>query len=397
MSESRWKETTTLKNVVKRGDIYYLRAVVNGRRISQSLQTRNKEEATIRARRLLAAARRDKWDVVDNMKSRVVRRYATIGELIAAYRVGAKKKEMRDGSPRPSTVRANVNQLSNILRKATDVDNIESLCSDVLTRDLLDEYVDRTLANYTERGEIILDRGRQTTFSSIRQAKSVVTRWALEEYKSNGLNLPDVSGFLNYTPVRLPDRSYQMPAIELVELTERRAAGLAEKNKDLYAAYLLARDLGMRASEAAAAKWSWIEQHDNGRYMVIKKRPDFVMKSRAHLIRIADKTWNSLRTLRFPTDEFILPGGSPTSRNNLYMRELTRWMRNIGWDGDKFPKGGHELRKLAGARWYTHHGLEVAAEWLGDNPYTVFKYYANLDPRKHPEPVLNILSDAEIV
>lgn len=381
-----------MKNVVKRGDIYYLRAVVNGRRISQSLQTRNKEEATKRARILLAAARRDKWELLDNVKARVARRYATVGELIAAYIEAAKVREIRSGSPRRATVRANINQLINILRKAKGVEHVNDLQTDVLTRELLRQYVTIAMAAYTDKGNIILNRGRQTVFSSIRQAKSVVARWALEEYKSDGLTLPDFSDFLSYSPVALPDRNYRMPPIDLVETTERKALDLAENSTALYAAYLLAHDLGMRASEAVAAKWSWIEESINGRFMVIKQRSDFVMKSREHSIRIADQTWEAVNKFRRFGDEHILPGGSSTSRNNLFMRELAGWMRSIGWDAKRYPKGGHELRKLAGVRWYTNHGLEVASEWLGDDPRTVYKFYASFDPRKHPEPVVTVLS-----
>ncbi len=93
--------------------------------------------------------------------------------------------------------------------------------------------------------------------------------------------------------------------------------------------------------------------------------------------------WENMQAFRRADDPWILPGGNPTARRNLIERDLAAWIRGLGWDRQRFPKAAHELRKLAGARWYTDYGLQWAAEWLGDNPDVVFKYYA--DVARHPQ------------
>jgi hypothetical protein len=54
-------------------------------------------------------------------------------------------------------------------------------------------------------------------------------------------------------------------------------------------------------------------------------------------------------------------------------------MRKLGWDSKTYVKAAHELRKLAGSRWYTVASLEWAAKWLGDTPAVVAHYYADID------------------
>jgi len=381
-----------MKNLSKRGKIYYLRANVNGRRISQSLQTGDKSEAQSRARILLKAAKAEKWEDLKHVQVHQVKRCPAIGEILKAYEVAASARRTRKGNPRLRTANDNACQLQNLIRKATGLDDLQFFCVDMLTPKLLDDYADLQLAQYGS-DQMRLARGRRTIYSTIRQGKAVFSRWALQAYSDQGLALPDLQAFLQHEPVDRQDRMYRFPPIELVQATESAGEDLKNSNPDLHCAYILCHDLGMRAGAAAAAQWDWIETTEFGRFMCVERRADWLNKNRDYRIRIADATYDLLTSYRSSAVPFILKGQSASARANLIERDLAKWMRALGWDFATYKGAAHELRKLAGARWYTNHGLEVAAKWMGDNPDTVYRFYADIDPRKHPAPVLTVLQD----
>ncbi|CAK0773313.1 hypothetical protein CCP3SC15_4780002 [Gammaproteobacteria bacterium] len=370
-----------MKNLHKRGSVWYLVAQVNGERLSQSLDTGDQEEAAKIARGILKEARAGRWaELKDKVALRRTKALATIGEVVKAYRTEAAIQELREGSPRPATVDANVRMLHLVVGS-----DREDVCTSVLTRQRAEDFCDKMLAD-GDGDAIDRKRARESAYSSLNQAKSVFARWARDAYAKAGLVLPDLHEFLEAIPVKRPKRNYKWPGDEFVNGTEQKALDL--KGKPLRAAWLLCHDLGMRAGEAEMACWDWIVVENGAAYMVICERPGFRPKSRDHKVRIPAATLQELMALKRKNDPYILEGGRPTYRRDLVQRDLAAWMRDNGWDAHRFPKGAHELRKLAGSRWYTRHGLEVAAEWLGDNPSTVFKFYADLE--RHPDPVAEV-------
>ena len=79
-------------------------------------------------------------------------------------------------------------------------------------------------------------------------------------------------------------------------------------------------------------------------------------------------------------DPYVLAGGNPSAREDLVKRRFAKWMRDLGWDVEMFPKAAHELRKLIGSRWYTELGAEVAQSWLGHKDIsTTCRFYTALD------------------
>lgn len=85
-------------------------------------------------------------------------------------------------------------------------------------------------------------------------------------------------------------------------------------------------------------------------------------------------------------DEFIVPGGTPTGRNDLIGRDLCAWMRSIGWTRQAWERPVHELRSMMGAVWYTQLGPQWARDYLGHKDLkTTLDHYAYLN--QHPEPV----------
>jgi integrase len=369
-----------------KGDkVLYVFGRVNGIRISKSLGTTVMSEARARAKLIVEAARDGKWaQVKDDLAMRKDRLPATFHELFAAYREAAKIREAATGKPRPRTVQNYILAMQGIV-KAANGDAFEgSWPITRFNRETMQAYLDMLLARSTTPDETLRARARETAYSAARNAKSLASTWAMEYYRGKKIHVPPewVQDVIGYTPVTKPRRKYRYPA-DLAEKTIAAGSELRTQRADLWPAWVLCYHLGMRAGEAAAARWDWIEEHNGRQYMVIRVREDWRPKSRDHQVPIGAGLWENMQAFRRADDPWILPGGNPTARRNLIERDLAAWIRGLGWDRPRFPKAAHELRKLAGARWYTDYGLQWAAEWLGDNPDVVFKYYA--DVARHPQ------------
>ena len=373
-----------MNNLLKRGKIYHVRYQVNGVIKTRSLKTGNLEEARPRAREIIKTAQKQGFNASPVEKSKPTRPSITITELCATYREAAAARRRRKGKPRERTVQTNINQIHNLIRTATDLD-ATGYTTDILTPDTLDRYADKLTARYDDTYEHQV-RARTTGHSTIQHVKSLFAQWSLEYYETQGISLVDIDAFMKHQAIEPPDSKYTFPPIPLVEATEQASKELQRDRSPLYGAFLLCHDLGLRAGAAAAARWDWIEHTDNGRFLHIPNSNVFQTKSKSYRIRINEHTWEQLINLDTFGQDHILP--ATVDRYTLITEDLCEWMRGIGWDHAHYSKGAHELRKLAGARWYTHHGLQVAAEWLGDHPNTVYRFYADLDPRNHPEPAM---------
>ena len=71
------------RNLWLRDGIYYVSAVVKGRRICQSLETSCKREAVVRRTKILTAARSGKWSEVDRLAVRSA--YPTVDQICAEH------------------------------------------------------------------------------------------------------------------------------------------------------------------------------------------------------------------------------------------------------------------------------------------------------------------------
>lgn len=376
------------KNLTKRGNIWYCTARVNGKRVSQSLNTTDQNEAMKRSRRLIKALHAGKWEILEEVQSKTTS-CLSVGDFTRRYREIAVERERSTGKMRKISVDANIYSLYHVIRIVTGIketEDIDKKSLNILTSDLLEKFVAKTVIT----GNIeMAERQRRTAYSYVRSVKSLFTDWVRTKM---GKQLPDMQKFLACRPVESMRLKYHLPPEDLVDKTIKGAREtLRQEKKDLYAVFLLCHDLGMRAGEAAQAQWSWIvEQTREGklrRYMEISNRDGFLTKSRrGRMVPISQSVWDHLQEIKRPEDEWILPGGSPTVRSNLIKREFAGWMRTIGWNVKDYPKAAHELRKLIGSEWYTRFGVEVACNWLGHKSITTtFDYYADL--KRHPDPI----------
>lgn len=369
---NRWKQR--LKNLYLRGNKWYCTALVHGRRISKCVDcdTPDWPIARQRARALILAVRADKWSILTDLSSRPssTDKIPTIQQCIDIY-----ERRAVANSLRPRTWKAYISSLRLVLGES-DL----NIPVDRVSRRALKRYVVQQLES---RGDT--ESTRRSIRSTIRQARSIFSRWAMDDYRDAGLKLPDeLNGFLECRGCKPAAVHYRLPPAELIERTHQAAKGLRESNVGLWAAYLMTYYFALRAGEAAACRWTWFDVDHNGRrWLRIEAREgEWAGPKGTHgKVPVPDDVWDWLQDIRAVSPVFVLPGDSPTARRNLVGRSFSEWMRSMGWTG---PKAAHELRKLRGSEWYTKHGLEVAAAWLRhSDPSVTSRYYADLV--QHPE------------
>jgi integrase len=357
-----------MQNLITRNGIYYLVKQVNGRTVFKSLRTRTKKLAEQRLKLELGKIQAGQWDQVQAPQA------STIAEVCKLYTTH---------TARAATARTNISALLKIVQEsgaAADQEAARALPLDKLSREVLRDYITRASAELGT-SEQDLHRAR-SIFSRIRHAKSVFSRKSLELYTDSGIHIPaSVHTFIAYTPaLQAPRIKYRRPPEPLISATVSHFRALWATDPDCAAVFVLAYDLGMRAAEIAAACFDWIEPDGfGGHLMRICTRQDFRPKrSHERTIPIAPDILAQLQRYRLHTGRArILPGPTARARYSLITRDFSFNMRALGWSRTTYPKAAHELRKLAGCRWFTLLGPTQAQKLLGhDSLTTTQDFYA---------------------
>ena len=366
------------KNLFCREGVYYFRAQIDGKRYFESLGTGDKATAMERARVKRQAIKDQKWAALD--ETRIKRQTATLGEVCDAY----ERMMTASGRVRASTLAVNVQSLLRVAATAAGSDNPRELSAAVLTTALARKYAAR-LAPEEAPDKDAEASIRRTIGGTLTHARSVVRQALWEEYEEAGVKLPDVSGFLGAFVTVTPKHRYRMPAESLCRPTIEAGRKLTGT---LGLVWTLAYDLGMRAAEIAAARWSWIEEEHTPagirRWMLIEERDGFVPKGISGRVPVFPGVWKRLQELRGDSlEDRIIPGATDNARLDVVKREFSAWMRGCGW---KTQKCAHELRKLRGCWWFGRYGVERAYKWIRHaNIQTTLDYYADLSRWQEPE------------
>lgn len=367
-----------IPNLVRRNGAYYVQVTVKGKRFLRASPYDQLGQSATWCRKFCQEARAMRWEALEGVKAKSA--YPKLADVFTAYREAGRAQYLVDGKPAPTTIENNIGALRTIIQQTRSVLAIDNLGVEDLTRELVIAYLDKTVS--TAGADLQMQRRRRVSAAStVRQAKSIFTRWARGYYDAAGMRLPaTLDGFMRAGKGVKRDK-YQIPPLELRQATATGAAELKAKGQHgLYACYCLAYNLGMRAGEMVNCKWEWFEQDAAGnRFLNICMRSDWQPKNRkARRIPVTPEVWADLQAAR-GSDDYVLPGGNKTNRKTLINRTFAAWMRQIGWNVVTYPKAAHELRKLAGSRWYSKAGLQWAATWLGDVTDTVYHYYADAD------------------
>src|SRR5262245_57346621 len=194
------------------------------------------------ARRIAAQIIESFWTDAGRSAERLKLRndHATIGELIARYRVSA--------AQRPATIRSNARSLRMIVKTVHSGDP-DSKPTSILTANLIREFEKRQVERVEKRPGGVnrlsaLQRVRISTASYVRQARAIVALRKMKFYE--GLKLPDFSGFRGES-VEAPKRSLPRPLdMKALAAMEEAAPSLAKDDPGAYVAHLLFSRLGLR-------------------------------------------------------------------------------------------------------------------------------------------------------
>jgi len=380
------------RNLVQRGEFIYWRQKVAGKRYLRSTGFRaHTKDGWKNARiwrdkqvALLAAGRIDEVEA-DRLKTDLV----TMDQVVRILDEAARIRRVKFGSPSVTTFRNYVGALRRILT-ACYSQSWESLTLDALTADIAAEYRELTIDSCADPQ--LQARQAISAGSQLRQARALFSKDLMAYLKARTRIPATLQGWIDEASHHPKKRKYTMPATELLQHTEAAAADLRNTDPELYKVYLMARYLGMRAGEMAAARVEWIVERPSNleyRFMEIRERTSpelFKPKGIDHYVPIhigVQKQLLDHEKLRGP---YLLPGRTYEERRLFVSGAFAAWMRSIGWDRATYSKGAHELRKLAGSDWYTVYGVSTAALWLGHADIrTTYDYYSDL--AVHPAPL----------
>ena len=372
-----------------RGGTYYAKIQRDRKLHIRSLKTSIRSEALIRCRAFAMDVRSGHWSAVEASRSKRQQEVPTVGDLAGIYRKAADRR----GSPRPYVVEQNIRALLRIAPAG--------LLAEALTPDRLDEYALHAQAG-SAPGSPERDSRDRSIASIIRGARSVFAQRA--DFRNVALPAR-LEAFLAYSPVqpKLPP-NLQPPR----EVAERTIAAGRALTGDMAAVWALCYDLGLRSSEAAAARWGWLESMvpypttQNAdpsagtpmTFMVIRDRPEEGFKAKSSRCRVTCERRVpvpyrldlKLMDARQAVEFFFMPTATVQARAAFITRDFCRWLRSVDpWWGANKLKAAHALRGLRGAFWMAKYGAPWAMQWLGHASFqTTLNHYAR--PLDYAEP-----------
>ena len=358
------------KNLTNRKGVWYWTQTIAGNRYAESLQTGDLRVAKERMKTKQKAAQAEDWGALYGTRSKTA--FPTIGKLIDLYTSEVKRR----GSPAEDTAHRNVGNLKKIMTVAGFAEP-ETACMSELTVELLKKYADTMLAADGSPG------CKRSIESMIRQTRSIFSKRM--DYLHDIVHPKAFDRFLK-AKIITPDKvDNALPPCETMTKLIEAGRKLRElENKQLYLAFVLCFDLGLRNEEAQEVCRHWFSKDQKGIYWLhIKQREAEGYKPKtSREIPVPKKVMADL--LEFGGDPRIL-AGTPTARHNLLKRELSKWMRDFIPDGSKSV---YVLRRMRGSFWRLKYGLDRAHDWLGHSSYQVtLNHYAKIPKVDEPFPV----------
>jgi integrase len=361
--------------IVKRDGVWYWREQVRGKRYFQSLDTGDQSEARKRARMKAEAVKGGQWDV---LRQTLLRSDVTsVGAMCDAYM----EIVARIGRPRSMRTRlGNVACLLRVVSVGGEVADPRSASAAVLTGRLAARYAERVLAAAEPGGE---DSARRTIASVLRQARSVVLPALDSDYRDAGVVLPQcIQDWRTRRVVDAPRVTWLRPTLEVERALVTAAATLPAEHPDLWCAWMLAWDLGLRPDEVAEAGPDWLEERDGRWWMHVCDRPHWRAKGTEGYVPVSEDVRAALAAAIAPGAAWYVPGASHNARRNRVVLGLAQWMRAHGWPAER-RECAHELRKMRIDTWARSFGIAVASAWArhASIAVTATHYRDHLDQR----------------
>lgn len=355
--------------LIKRNENFTAVEPIGGRRVWFATKTPNRRLAEKRAKAYFDAIRAENVKAANLLTNRIGGSVPTFKELFEYY---------EDQSPcRPATVAEYINCLKLIIRETLGKYDEDAPVS--LDGKIVSDF--EKLRRDKAKGKSIKAQhsAKRNAFSLVRKAKAIFTKAMQKRYLDGGMHI-DVKEFLERPIANGPSVRYKAPKDKgLAARTFKASEQLRKDDPNAFIAFTLATQAGLRKSEIANAKVSWIEDH------LIHIQPEGEFDTKNSLDRevpINAATYSTL--IEFVAgvteepkgaDDYILDG-NPTERKENTFRRLNKWLAGLGWTHS--DKRTHELRKWYGSQVAKLGGIHAAQHLLGHMDYsTTDRYYAD--------------------
>ena len=345
---------TLRKRKPERDAVWYLVAEINGRRVSTSMKVNDGAVAEKKAIReiihplVTGQPIPEDSTVAQRLRPRGL---ATLGEVFNAFRA-ASQLRIKD-----RTMYDYIWSMREVVRTGTgkalkDLE-IDGISTSVLERGLVTRFQQGMLRR-SGKGELEQNSAAVSANSILAQARSLFGKRALNSEVYGGLKLPDLMGFMiaPKLPV-LKQGNYEMPAVAVLNKLQVAAVALRVKDPQLWLAYYLAMQTGLRKGELMALRWGWFA--DEG--VTVRFEEDFIPKGkRERFIPLGKETVQTIRetwvNVQRPTSNVELSDLGKAAMSqvrvlqgnvDLLFRNLGEWMKEHGWSR---RMKAHELRKV---------------------------------------------------
>ena len=370
--------------IFRRGETWTIRLTVGGRRKWIALDTAEASAAIRRAKVKIDELQSGK--LAKDIEERPVGRVPTFAEVAAIYKAAKVVRE--------TTARNNLSTLFLIVRRMTGITDVAGLRIDVLSAELATAWLaKRQGLPSPDRGTLRAENASAN--ASLKQAATVFARRHRAIYA--GWRLPaGVDAFCGVKALPEPSHRYVPLPGAILAAIDAAADKLGESDLELWIVNRSIRLMGLRASEVAAMKTTWLVDRDGRLSLDVRARPgEFVPKGHegsvtvpsvlatifrqrmkdgpAHLVRIPPRVaanGGKLRGRPTTTDD-------ETRRHHLIYHRHSQWLREF--IGPDRKKTNHELRKEAGSRVAKKlNSWEAAARFLREDLETAKKHYLEL-------------------
>ena len=326
---------------------------------------------------------RDKWlkderarSVVEALKETASK--TTWRQLIDAYWQVSAAEFAESGRPSRETVAENIVKTRTMLSQMNIQEN-DPL--DMATPERVSAWIAMRATD---------ERARYSAGRTMAQATSLWSRWSRPRYELRGIDLP---ACLDRWPrIRAMAPKYVDPPDELKRKTVEMGEEFYQKGRsgsgidsDLFLAFTLMFNFGMRPGDACRAEWSWFVEKSPFEIKLVFTPHKTNRSAGGRVVeqRVPSDLWLKMKPFKrcfVPGDRFVI-AETEDGRQNRVLEELNTRLRNIGW---KTEKAAYELRKLFVSAVYNAHGLQWASAYSGDNATTIERYYAAAYRRDAP-------------
>lgn len=289
----------------------------------------------------------------------------------------------------------------------------DSRTLDILTPDLVYKYRSAIHARAKTEGwdDARKARACRSGNSCLRDIRALFTP-ALQEFYRIGhkLTLPDLAAFRaapGFANAAKTASQYRRPSDALLARTLADLQAGRDTERARFILVWLAIGFGLRKSEAAAVRCGWFREIGGRVHLELRAvvEPGSVHESSmtkngevCPLIPCANGAWGQLAPLLEgqPGDAYAVPATSKTERRDYHFRDISDWLRGLGWlTGKQY----HEFRALAGAWYYdTCRDLYRTSRWMRHSSVTVteksYGRYNATDTPDAPSPAIAALLQA---